>query len=194
MKRPLKPGMFGAAQFEMFDGERVARLRLDRWWDDSLELDEFSKRPADDRYRPLVIIGMNPSDACDKFDDPTIGRCIPFARREGANGLVMVNAHPAISTDPDELARVLLPYGCDERQWDAVESAMCEDAVAIVAAMGKAPRGLSSWRDRIAKIKDIASDVGVPLMCFGTNGDGSPKHPLYLAADTPLVPWWSPPR
>lgn len=188
MKRPLKPGVFGHASFEISDGARVGRLRLDRWWDPTLEL-AFG-RPCDDRYRPLVVIGVNPSDAGGDEDDNTSAKCITFARREGANGLVMVNLHPAITPEPAELASILLPYGANERHWEAVDGALSESAVAYVAAWGNPPRGLSSYRDRVAQVKRIAADVGVQLMCFGTNGDGSPKHPLYLAASTPLEPWW----
>lgn len=190
-RRPLRPGVFGHASFARFNGEPVGRLRLDRWWEPALTLE--NGRPADDRYRPLVIIGINPSDAGGDEDDNTSAKCTTFARREaadGANGLVMVNLHPGISKDPDDLARVLLPYGCDEHHWTAVTGALSENAVAIVAAWGKPPRGLSSYRDRVARVKEIAADVGVRLMCYGTNGDGSPKHPLYLPADTPLHGWW----
>lgn len=151
MKRPLQPGVFGHASFELADGVRVGRLRLDRWWDPTLDL-AFG-RPCDDRYNPLVVIGMNPSDADGENDDPTIGKCITFARREGANGLVMVNATPEITKDPERLGTLLMPYGCDERQWEAIDGALSESAVHVVAAWGKAPR-LSSWPDRIARIKD----------------------------------------
>lgn len=188
MKRPLKPGVFGFAQFDTYDGVRVARLRLDRWWDSTLTIGEHG-RPADDRYRPLVVIGMNPSDADDKEDDNTIDKVTTFAKREGANGLVMVNPHPGISTKPRELCNVLLPLGCDERNWEAVASALSENAVAFVAGWGKGPPKIASWADRVAKVRAIAADVGRDLVCFGTNGDGSPKHPLYLAGDTPLVPY-----
>lgn len=88
MKRtPLKPGVFGHAQFVTSNGERVGRVRLDRWWDASLVLGE-NGRPTDDRYRPLVCIAMNPSNACSEFDDPTVSNVIEFARRAGAKGFV----------------------------------------------------------------------------------------------------------
>jgi hypothetical protein len=189
MKRPLKPGVFGAAQFEMSDGVRVGRIRLDRWWDPTLTLGAFG-RPDDDRYRPLVVIGINPSDACDKEDDNTSAKCTTYAKREGANGLLMVNLTPEITDDPDELGRVLMPYGCDGRHWEAVDEVLSENVAAVLAAWGKPPRSLSSYRERVAKVKDIAADVGRDLMCFGTNEGGSPKHPLYLKASVPIVPWW----
>ncbi len=37
------------------------------------------------------------------------------------------------------------------------------------------------------EIVDALKADGVELWCLGKNGDGSPKHPLYLRADTPLV-------
>lgn len=190
MRRPLKPGVLGHASFVRYDGVPVGRLRLDRWWDPTLDLD-FG-RPSDDRYRPLVVIGTNPSDADGDEDDNTSAKCQTYARREGANGLVMVNLDCRISTDPDEVCNVLLPYGAEEQHWEAVDGALCEDAVAWVAAWGKPPRGMSSYFDRVARVKEIAADVGRPLLCFGTNLDGSPKHPSRLPNATPLVPWWSP--
>lgn len=187
MKRALKPGLFGHAQFLTFNGERVGRVRLDRWWE-TLDLDEHG-RPDDDRYRPLVICGMNPSDADAENDDPTIAKCITFARREGANGLVMVNAHPEITSDPNLLGSKLMPFGSDELQREALDRAMSENVVAVVAAWGKPPKKVASWRDRVRTVIDVAADVGRELMCFGTNDDGSPKHPLYLKGSTPIVPW-----
>ena len=40
-----------------------------------------------------------------------------------------------------------------------------------------------------AELVDALKADGVALWCFGTNGDGSPKHPLYLRGDTPIRPW-----
>jgi hypothetical protein len=191
MRRPLKPGVFGHAQFEhSADAFPIARLRLDRWWDSTLRLDEYG-RPDDDRYRPLVIIGKNPSDAGSDSDDPTSSDCTTFARREGANGLVIVNIHPGISETPSALSRMLLPVGWEDRNMDAVRAALQLRAVAIVAAWGEPPPKLPSHRDRVDRVKKIARDLGVSLVCFGTNKGGSPRHPQYLKATTPLVPYWS---
>jgi hypothetical protein len=39
----------------------------------------------------------------------------------------------------------------------------------------------------VAKFMDDAK--GLPIMCLGYNKDGSPEHPLFKAANTPLVPF-----
>ena len=45
-----------------------------------------------DEDKPLVLfIGLNPSTADEKEDDPTIRRCINFAKQWGYGGLIMGN-------------------------------------------------------------------------------------------------------
>lgn len=189
MKRPLKPGVFGHAQFVRDeDGVRVARLRLDRWWDDSIVLDADG-RPADLRYQPLVVIAINPSVACAEFDDNTSANVIEFARRAGANGAVMLNVTPQITTYPSELGTRLMPDGTDDLQWATLKDALDLRSVHVVAAWGKRQRQLASWTDRVARIRRMAEAANVDLMCLGMNGDGSPRHPSRLAYETPIVPW-----
>lgn len=52
---------------------------------------------------PLVAIGLNPSTADEKENDPTITREIDFAQRWGHSGLLKVNLFAYRSTDPDAL-------------------------------------------------------------------------------------------
>ena len=56
---------------------------------------------------------MNPSIADESFDDPTLTRCINFAKDWGYGGLIMVNLFAYMSTYPMELKKVKLPIGKD---------------------------------------------------------------------------------
>ncbi len=58
----------------------------------------------------------------------------------------------------------------------------CQDAV---AAWGTLITQVSAGEGQVERIKRELS----PLYCLGTTKAGHPKHPLYLAADTPLVEW-----
>jgi hypothetical protein len=120
--------------------------------------------------RYILFIGMNPSTADATVDDPTCAREWTFARREGFSGMVKCNVGDYRATDPKML----------------VAPGIVAVSPANIPAIrhGKLNKALGPAGREI--VETLRSD-GVELWCFGTNADGSPKHPLYLRADTPLV-------
>lgn len=132
--------------------------------------------------RYILFIGMNPSTADATVDDPTCAREWTFARREGFFGMAKCNVGDYRATDP----RMLL-----QPEVEAVSPAniptiraTARGADRVVLCHGKLNRALAPAGREIV---DVLRGDGIALWCFGTNADGSPKHPLYLRADTPLV-------
>jgi hypothetical protein len=139
------------------------RYRLERAWDNS------SLR------RPCVFIMLNPSTADGLQDDPTIRRCVRFARSWGYNHLVVVNLFSYRATDPDELLKSPAPVEGPRNMeyiWDATVQAGL-----IVAAWGA--QGCLFGQDRRV-LDTITHDV----RCLGTTKSGQPRHPLYVRGDT----------
>lgn len=70
---------------------------------------------ADNKYRQIlsriwdkgvgnscVFIMLNPSTATSNIDDPTVRRCIGFAKSWGYGGLYILNLFDFISTNPNK--------------------------------------------------------------------------------------------
>jgi hypothetical protein len=132
----------------------------------------------------MVFVMLNPSVADAAIDDPTIRRCIGFARREGFGGIFVVNLFAFRSASPKRLKRIDDPVGAENQRWRqrAIEIAKERGAV-IVAAWG-AGAGCNA-----ADFCDVAASSGVTLMCLGRTRDGGPRHPLYVRADQPFEPF-----
>lgn len=129
-----------------------------------------------------VFIGLNPSTADETKDDPTIRRCIGFARREGCGRLDMLNMFAWRATDPRAMKSVDEPIG----PWnDETIVRVASRARHVVAAWGA--HGAHLGRGKA--VGELLERSGVRVSCLGTTKSGHPKHPLYLRADTPLVPW-----
>lgn len=137
------------------------------------------RRWADDETAPLLWILLNPSTADEKIDDPTIRRCIRFSVGFGFSAMRLLNIFAWRSTDPAGLFATDDPVGPLN---DATILDCATSAPLIVCAWGV--HG-DNW-GRANAVLELLRPHAAKLRCLGTTKSGAPKHPLYLAADTPL--------
>lgn len=167
MAESLFAGLDDPFMGALFSEDRVYRYRLWRHW---------SEGPT------MAVIGLNPSTADETQDDPTIRRCIGFAKREGCGRLEMLNLFGLRSTDPTQLSLVEFdPIGPDN---DDTIMAIAGAADVVVAAWGAEKYAVARARDVTAML----AAAQVPVRCLGRTASGAPRHPLYLHRDTELVP------
>lgn len=140
------------------------RYRLTRTWSDAA---------------PLAFIMLNPSTADADIDDPTIRRCMGFAQREKAGGIVVVNLYALRSTNPEVLWTHPDPIGPDNMCALYDVSMM---RIPIVCAWGNNAR--NAWSYGVTETFAMFSDR---IVCLGKTANGSPRHPLYVRADAPLI-------
>lgn len=129
---------------------------------------------------PVVWCMLNPSTADETRDDPTIRRCIGFAREWGAGGVVIVNLFALRSTDPRALYSHPEPVGPGN---DATILEAASEAQLIVAAWGV--HGAHLGRGRAAA--NLLAPFKVSVL--GTTKDGHPRHPLYVRGDAVPMPY-----
>lgn len=117
-----------------------------------------------------VFICLNPSTADEVKNDPTVSRCLNYAKSWGYGSFVMLNAFALRSTDPGNLYGDPDPVGPENDKWILEE---IKKASIIIAAWGTHAK----LDRRHEKLMDMLPD----LFCLGTTKDGYPKHPLYLS-------------
>lgn len=132
----------------------------------------------------LPFIMLNPSTADHHADDPTIRRCMAFARREGAAGIIVANLYAFRATKPAALKTATVAVGPENHQVLAeLARSAVEAGTSIVCAWGahqlvdaQAPIVAATLRQH-----------GASLQCLGLTGAGKPRHPLFLPANQPLI-------
>lgn len=139
----------------IFSDDRKHRFKLWRIW-----------QPEP---RMIVFIGLNPSTADETTNDPTVRRCINYARRWGYGGMFMANIFAYRATDPADMKAAADPIGEHNDSFLNSMVAECETAVACWGTHG-------AHRERHAEVTGFLSG----LKCFGKTKEGFPRHPLYL--------------
>lgn len=154
-----------------FNESRTCRYMLWRIWDKTL---------------PMITFAMlNPSRADESTLDNTLRRTHTFAKENGHGGMIVVNLIPFVSPSPTDAVNAdsnALGEGNGERNAHHVRNALNRSKTVVV--------GFGTWvskspfREAYQHIETILNERSP--MCLGHNADGSPKHPLYVAANTPL--------
>ena len=160
------------------------RYVLGRMWDEYFfDKDDWWNH---DPPRPLWVYGMlNPSKARHDVSDPTVRKCIGFAERGGAGGILIVNMMARSETHPKALVElwragtdVVGPHNFAVLQWALSRPSMIG---LNIAAWGIIPPKL-----RGAAQSSVNQFRCSRPKCLGRNADGSPRHPLMLSYDTRL--------
>lgn len=151
--------------------------------EDGLYRYELTRVWDEDQPR-LGWIMLNPSTADAKVDDPTIRRCINFAKRDGFGGITVCNLFAFRATNPDELRTPA--WGYNEiigPENGAYLQTLLVTHETVVAAWG------AWWDSQPLAVRPprLSVERWGQLMCLGTTKSGAPRHPLYVRGDTPLV-------
>lgn len=145
------------------------RYALGREWGDGLQ---------------CMFLMLNPSTATEFKNDPTITRCINYAKAWGHGSLVVLNLFAFRATDPKEMKRQADPVGPLN---DFVLRRERAASSAIVCAWGTHGKHLERDIQVIRLLYALGS--GPCMYCLGLTKDGHPRHPLYLKKDAQPQPF-----
>ena len=126
-----------------------------------------------DKSKPLVMfIGLNPSMADAVDDDPTIRRVKRFAEDWGYGGVYMTNLFAWITPYPEELEKCSDPLKGND-SWLKSTYVKCSK---VIFAWGS----FKEAEERAKEVIKMFPDAEALII----NQDGTPRHPLYVKADT----------
>lgn len=133
-------------------------------------------RVWDDNKPRVLFIMLNPSTADAEKDDPTIRRCIGFAKDWGYGGIYVVNLFSLRATNPKDLLTAPFVVGVENEKWFRRMSSL---ANLVVCAWGNSSI-VNKFQKRLDHTWKPLSWISKPLHYIELSNDGTPKHPLYL--------------
>lgn len=149
-----------------FSDDRVYRYLLGRKWNGNLPV--------------VAFICLNPSTADEREDDPTVRRCIGFARDWGFGSMLMANLFAFRATEPYYMKRAEDPVGFAN---DRALLGLVNISDLLVAAWGNHGK----HKGRAKYVRNLLSFANLHVL--GLTQEGQPQHPLYLPGDRKPKKW-----
>lgn len=129
----------------------------------------------------VCFVMLNPSTADANVDDPTIRRCLGFAKTLGFGQLEVVNLFAWRATDPTELKRTDDPIGSENDEQLLSAAKVCNMTICAWGTNG-------TYRQRDKAVLKLLRENGVRPHSLRLSKHGHPAHPLYLPGNLqPMV-------
>jgi hypothetical protein len=156
-----------------FSDDEIYRYTLTRQWKDG---------------KCVCFLMFNPSTATATILDPTIRKCVGFARRWNYGRLVVLNLYAVRSTDPRAVARMGSSAVGPMNDYWIVEA--LKESRELICAWGCAQYAPYIGK-RITHVMALIKEYReyTPINCLGYRKDGHPRHPLMLPYDTAREPF-----
>ena len=133
-----------------------------------------------------TFIMLNPSTADAEQDDPTIRRCIGFARAMGCGRLAVANLFAFRATQPADMRAARDPVGPENDMYIArLAREAAETGGNIICAWG----AHGKFKDRDRAVLSMLASLPIEPMALGETADKQPRHPLYLRGDSVPAPY-----
>lgn len=157
--------MIQFARKTVFSGDRVYRYTLWRSW-------------GDPNCPFAMFVGLNPSTADETHDDPTVRRCIRFAKDWAYGAMCMTNIFAFRATYPKDVRIEGNPIGPNNDQW-------------LIKCASRARIVIACWGTHGSYLNRGRSVLRIlpPMSCLGITKEGYPRHPLYIRASMKPVPF-----
>lgn len=141
------------------------------------------------RPRSVLFVMLNPSTADGEEDDPTIRRCVNFARSWGYDRLDVVNLFAFRATEPAELLALNhLDDPVGPLNSSTIEG-LIEDRTEFFGS--GVDKVICAWGNHGAHLGQDETVLGwlrdTPRFALKISKDGHPGHPLYLPSKSPLL-------
>jgi hypothetical protein len=128
------------------------------------------------RLQAVCFVMLNPSTADATIDDPTIRRCLGFARDLGFGQLEVVNLFGLRATQPAALKKQIDPVGPENDEQILQASRVCHLTICAWGTHG-------TYRGRDKSVLKLLRENGVIPHALRLSKHGHPAHPLYLPAN-----------
>lgn len=129
-------------------------------------------RTWDENKGTVLFICLNPSTADEKENDPTVNKCIKYAKKWGYGSVCMANLFAFRATDPSDMKASKNPIGLENDAW---LKKLSKTAKLTIAAWGNE----GSFMGRSTQVKNLLPN----MKCIKINKTGEPSHPLYRSLD-----------
>lgn len=180
-----KDGTHAAA---LFSTDGCFRFWLSRDW----------SAPSQQPAKTCLFIMLNPSTATHEIDDPTIRKCVGFAKRWGYTAIEVMNLFPYRATDP----KLLLTNVAEHTNWpnsvtaelwrrslalnDELIRVMVANVDTVICAWGANARH-PLVQARVRNVVDILIESGYGGWAINVLKGNVPAHPLMQKyADQPV--------